>query len=152
MAPAVVLPLRRELISQLPCTSAGTTGITLRCILILAPRVLQGDWDIVSHSGDYYDNTPHLAFFPSLSHLLASLPMIPGIMPQIHHLHLKFCLRVNFWGAQTKMEDTLVFESFKKWFMWSKMCFYTKSLRTTFPDKWKGLPEFPQWLGFYAQP
>lgn len=43
MAPAVVLPLRRELISQLPCTSAGTTGITLRCILILAPRVLQGD-------------------------------------------------------------------------------------------------------------
>lgn len=55
----------------------------------------------VSHSGNWFDNTPFLGFLPPLSHFPISRPMFPRNISQINYLNLISYLRICAWGNST---------------------------------------------------
>lgn len=77
----------------------------LQAILSCAPQSLpegpQQEWASAAHRGNV-TIYPLLVFLPSLVALPNSRPVLPGINFSVNYLHLNLCLRVCFWGDQTK--------------------------------------------------
>lgn len=63
---------------------------------------LQDRVSLLAHSGNWFDNTHFIRFFPFSVSLPSSLLVLPGINSHIKNSHSSSCLRTNFWGTPTQ--------------------------------------------------